>query len=215
MSYRIFLKAGYICAITMALGACSFDTPTKINVEQPIQVRQDSFRTQDRTDIFTGDVLRQISRHYWSHGSGPLFVTVAYDPASKTNTAARARQDAKRIATGLKAEGVQQIQADILPVEQSGDESQTIIAYGTLEAMAPEDCPNIMNRNFSDLESSKNYRLGCSMEGYMARQIARPRDLLGNDVMDNGDGRRASNVVDPYQGGQPAPALKGETASGK
>jgi len=213
VSCRNILKAGWVCTALFSLSACSFDTPSNLNLSSPIEVYQDSFRTQDMTEAFTPGVMSQISSHYRSHGHGPLFVTVAYDPKSKTNNAARARDDAKRLAAGLKAEGVRQVAADILPVEESGDQSQTIIAYGTLEAAAPADCPTVINRDFAEMSMSKDYRLGCSIETYMTRQIARPRDLLGNDVMDKGDGRRAHNVTDRYQSGEALPELKGEMAS--
>ncbi len=70
-----------------------------------------------------------------------------------------------------------------------------------------------MSMEFADLDEAKDYKLGCSIETYVSRQIARPKDLLGNDNMGNADGRPRVNGVEPYMTGAPNKELSGETAS--
>ena len=72
-----------------------------------------------------------------------------------------------------------------------------------------------MSMEHADREKAQDYKLGCSIEIYASKQIARPKDLLGNDDMDNGSGRREANVLDVYQQGKPNEELQGLNASQK
>ena len=67
--------------------------------------------------------------------------------------------------------------------------------------------------DFADHNVAEDYRLGCTIETQISRQVARPGDLEGRDTMDNPDGRKTANTVEPYMTGAPNPALTGETAS--
>lgn len=209
---RNVLMAALLCG-AMALGACSFDTPTHVAPTSRAEVYQDTMTVQDDTDKITSEVTQLIAGHYRSYGDGTANVSVVFDPHSATNTAKRASEAADRISRDLKKQGVHDIRATTIPVPDSGARSVTTIAYSTIEAKAPSDCGEPLSMSFADIKLGKDYRLGCSVETYIAKQVARPKDLLGNDTMDNPDGKRATNVTEAYRAGVPNPALKGESAS--
>lgn len=210
---RIRLLAAAALIAGFSLSACTFDSPTQINMNSRVEIQRESYMLRDYADAINAETLQQLSRHYWSHGDGPVHVSAVYDPDSGRATLAKAREAAGRTADGLRAQGVKDVRPDVLPVRQSGDQVQVVVSYAMMVADAPADCTTLLGRGFADIHVGEDYKLGCSIETYTARQIARPRDLLGNDVMDNNDGRRSHNVVDPYQTGVQNAPLRGRTAS--
>jgi len=65
-----------------------------------------------------------------------------------------------------------------------------------------------------DHRTDLEYKMGCSVETMIARQIARPGDLLGrapNSVYK--DGRRISNQIEGVRSGAMNEPLGGESAS--
>lgn len=208
---RLLVAAALISGFS--LSACTFDSPTHLNMAGRVEVQRDNYMLRDYADAISADTLQQVSRHYWGHGDGPLHVSAVYDPESSRATLAKAREAAGRIADGLRAQGVKDVRPDVLPVRQSGDRVQVMVSYAMMTADAPADCTTVISRGFADIRAGEDYKMGCSIDSYTARQIARPRDLLGNDVMDNNDGRRSHNLVEPYQTGVQNPPLRGRTAS--
>lgn len=208
-----FLIAMTGVAASLMLGACSMDSPSKISPTARAEVYQDSFTIQEDTTAVTANMLAKIGNHYRTNGTGPVHVSVIYDPYSKTSTAMKAADQSKRIAGELRNVGVADIRADTMPIQQSGDVSQTMISFATIMAAAPTECGGTLGRATTEITALEDYQLGCSVETYMAKQIARPKDLLGNDTMDNVDGRRAANVLENYQSGKPNEELQGELAT--
>ena len=213
MKAQKFAATGMAVMTALMLSACTFATPTHISTSSRAEVVQESFTVQDDTSVFTSDVLEGIGREYWATGDGTLNVTVLYDPNSRTNTAMKATDQAARIAKMLRSSGVNDVNADIMPVQQSGDTSQTVINFATIVAQAPSDCGQPLSMEFADFELGNDYKMGCSVETYFAKQIARPKDMLGNDAMDNPDGRRNANVTERYRMGEQMKELEGEAAS--
>jgi type IV pilus biogenesis protein CpaD/CtpE len=187
-------------------------SPTHVTTDRA-EIYRDQFALDARTDSLRNSQIVNISRHYASAGDSPLYITVTYDPHSASNTAMRATQESQRLAGLLRKNGVRQVEADIVPVRDGGELSRTLITYDTLNARAPSSCGEPMSMEFSDIDATRDYKLGCSVETYTARQIARPRDLLGQDDMGNSDGRPRVNGIEPYMSGVPNKELDGETAS--
>lgn len=178
-----------------------------------VETYRDQFALEkDTAAINDGDVT-QIARDYWSRGESPMQVMVTYDPNSKTNTAMKAARDADHITGMLRQKGVKNIESTIMPVMASGEGSKTLIGYDALNARGPSECGETLSFDFADQTQGQDYRLGCSIHTYHARQIARPKDLLGRDDMDNPNGRMHSNVLEPYMRGERNAELNGETAS--
>ena len=209
---RFILGAGVIAvSLLCACDTIVHDNPTKITSGKT-ETYKDSFSLQSDTAAIGASQVAEISRHYWAHGENPMQVVVTYDPHSKANTAMKATQEMSRITTALRAKSVKNIEADILPVQDSGDVSKTMISYDTVNARPPE-CGGEMDMDFADQDKGQDYELGCTIETQIARQIARPKDLNGQDTMDNPDGRKTANALEPYESGAPNPVLTGESAS--
>lgn len=216
-AHRTMMMAGAGVAALLLLGACDTivnDNPTAMVSSGRVETYKNEMALEIETATLDAGKMEQVSRHYWSHGDTPLLMSVTYDPHSKTNTAMKATQEAARLKTLLAKQGAANVQADIMPVQDSGDVSKTIITYDAVNARGPSECRDVkVNRDFTDWERVPDYQLGCASENYLAKQIARPKDLHGNDVMDITDGRLQANTIELTKGGQTNPTLKGESAS--
>jgi type IV pilus biogenesis protein CpaD/CtpE len=215
---RTMMLAGAGVAALLILGACDTivnHNPTALVAPNSIETYRTEMALEAETATLDAGKLEQVSRHYWAHGDTPLMMTVTYDPHSKTNTAMKATKEAARLKGILSKQGTQSVHTDIMPVRDSGDVSKTLMTYDAVNARAPAECGDVkVDRNFTNWDKvGEDYQLGCSSESYFAKQIARPKDLHGNDVMDITDGRLQANTVELTKGGQANPALKGESAS--
>lgn len=216
-AHRTMMLAGAGVAALLLLGACDTivnNNPTTMVAPGKIETYKDEMALEAETASLDAGKLEQVSRHYWAHGDTPLMLSVTYDPHSKTNTAMKATQEAARLKTMLAKQGTENVQADIMPVQDSGNVSKTIITYDAVNARGPSECGDVkIDRNFTDWERVPDYKLGCASENYLAKQIARPKDLHGNDVMDMMDGRLQANTVELTKSGQANQAIKGESTS--
>jgi type IV pilus biogenesis protein CpaD/CtpE len=216
-AHRGMMLAGVGVAALLLLGACDTivnNNPTAMVSPGGIETYKDEIALEIETATLDAGKMEQVSRHYWAHGDTPLLLSVTYDPHSKINTAMKATKEAARLKTLLGQQGTVNVQADIMPVQDSGDASKTIITYDSVNARGPSECQNAkVDRNFTDWERVPDYKVGCASENYLAKQIARPKDLHGSDDMDIMDGRLQANTVELTKSGQSYPALKGESAS--
>jgi type IV pilus biogenesis protein CpaD/CtpE len=216
-AHRTMMLAGAGVAALLLLGACDTivnNNPTAMVSPGGIETYKNEVALELETAALDAGQLEQVSRHYWAHGDTPLLMSVTYDPHSKTNTAMKATQESARLKKLLGQQGTDNVQVDIMPVQNSGDISKTIITYDAVNARGPSECGDVkIDRNFTDWERVPDYKLGCASENYLAKQIARPKDLHGNDVMDITDGRLQANTVELTKSGKANPPLKGESAS--
>lgn len=213
-SLRIALMA---CVATgaMALTGCSIDMPTKIQSER-IQLVTDNYSERFETATVSGAQLDQIAEHYSRYGAGQTEVIISYDPRSKKNTAMKATDQLHRISSELSKRGVKNIKGSIMGADGSGDVSEMMVGYATMTAEAPEGCDKMMpGYETGHADVDYDYKLGCSLNTMIARQVARPADLAGRapDPQDN-DGRRAGALVEPYRAGTPNRALSGAMTTG-
>lgn len=197
------------------LGACT-------QVDMPSQIRPDrvQLQTQNYSERFTtADVgaaeLDAIAADYGRYGSGEAEIIIAYDPLSRKNTAMKASDELHRISEELSKRNVHNLKSSILAVENSGDQSEMIIGYKSITALPPDDCQLMPGYETSQAEADFDYKMGCSTETMISRQVAHPEDLGGRaPEASGGDGRRGGAVVEPYRAGTPNSALSGESASG-
>ena len=182
-------------------------------------------RVQVSEDLFTQDValsdaddayLMWLAQHYMKHGGDTsLDMVVTYDPRSYRSTAMKAGNKASDIVSILRGRGVSNVKASVLPVKDQGDVSRLLVSYNSYTASAPKDCPEVMpGMDGGGLEHNADYKIGCTIETVLARQIAKPSHLLGRGAKGGyKDGRASANVVEGYRTGAPNESLDGESAS--
>lgn len=162
------------------------------------------------SSLTPGD-LEGIAYEHQRRGDSEMYLTVTYDPHSANATAMNATQAAAAISKDLKGMGVS-AKTDILPVTGSR-ELKALFSYNALEAVAP-DCELMPGLEDRDHKTSLDYRMGCSVETMIARQISRPGDLRGRAPASlNKDGRGVSNQIDVVRSGARNESLGGESAT--
>jgi type IV pilus biogenesis protein CpaD/CtpE len=212
--YKILAVLGML-GLMLPVGACTLDEPDHFSASR-VQVEEKPYTgTVDVSQFGEGEAA-QAAAQYRRYGEGPVELVVTYDPVSARATAMSAADEAARLAQLLRRNGVENVRTNIMPVNDSGERMKALLSYNSYSALPPEDCtllPGIENRANTPEEG---YKMGCSVDTLYARQIARPRDLKGQTGPgEDGDGRRAANIVEVYRSGQPNKPLEGETASGE
>lgn len=194
-------KSGmYILALSAGLlTACApQSTPSMMNTSRVEMVRQTAIEEIPATKV--DDVaLTLLADDYRRYGNGPMDLAMIYDPKSKIYTAMHARNQLREIEAGLKERGIRAVQTRTVSVEKG--QPSLLISYDSVKAQAPTDCHTMPG--IDDYQTTRDiaqYRFGCSTESLLARQIARPSDLMGRAANNEpSDGRRASNVIDEYR----------------
>lgn len=207
-----FCFAGMMAVAAGSLAACSMSAPTFMS-RKKIEVVEDVRHLNMETARLDKAALSDIAGEYLDHGDGPVHVTVTYDPAVRGNTAMMATDNAARISSSLRRLNVGDVEAEILPVHGQAA-STTLISYTNYTARAPGGCANFDTLDDNDPGNYRDYELGCSTETYIARQVARPQDLLGREGNENlEDGRKWGNVVEYHKEQVRNQPLNGEQAS--
>ena len=216
------LKILLCVTVLTQVSACSIDEPTWVSSSR-VEVHEEGFSdTFDTTSLDKG-MLRAIGVNYYRYGNGPMDVTVSYNKNSGSNSQQRASSEAKRIESELKRNGVRNLRVGTAPNENTGDVSKTRISFPALTAKPPQDCglmPGYVDAQTGTPEDAeggpKGYAMGCTIETMMAKQIARPGDLLGRPGFEtNADARRQEAVIwqRGYYGNKSFDPLNGESAS--
>lgn len=212
------IKTGFpfFCALAASvfMGGCSLSTPDHFSTGR-LGVEERELSETVLVSQFDEKRVAEMAAHFAKSGEGPVELTVTYDPRSSKATAMHAHEEAKRIAYLLKKNGVEDVRADILPVMDSGDEMKAMFSYSYYLALPPEGCETMPGVDGRAIDAQEDYKLGCTVDTLLVRQIARPRDLKGRSVEKDSvtDGRRAANIVDRYRSGVPNEPLEGGNAS--
>lgn len=199
-------------ALTLLSGCTLYQEGTL--TENRVKVTEKKFVEEVPLRQFDDNYIAGLSHHYLKHGGGPMTLTVAYDPHSHTNTAMNASQEMARMVRGLNNNGVDDVRADILPVQGRGDEGLVVVSYMAYDASAPDGCTTMPGFENTVVDHDEEYKIGCTLETLYARQVSRPRDLMGRGMEgQTSDGRRAANMGELYRGGLGNKKLDGESAS--
>lgn len=198
--------------------ACTVESESWVNQDR-LEVRDDLFTDTIETRLINDDMIRAVGEYYYRYGNGPLNLVVSYNDHSRTNTRAKAETALKTIRDGLIQNGVQNINATTSVV--ASDTSTTLISFPALVADAPTNCGLMPGYEYpaemqSDPSAPPKYKMGCTVETLLARQVSRPSDLLGKTGFEtNSDGRRQERVLSTrgYYGDAPNAPLDGEKAS--
>ncbi|MGB4056922.1 MAG: CpaD family pilus assembly lipoprotein [Alphaproteobacteria bacterium] len=202
-----------LLAVCFSVTACEMYSESVVS-DRRIQVREEKFSQQVPVSELNTGYVTTMAREYAQSGMGPVNLTITYDPASKTNTAMRASNEAVRVSRALRKEGVKNVVTSVLPVREQQDDSVAIISYSSYQAAAPANCGQMPGMESTILEHDPNYKLGCTVEAQFAEQISDPSDLLGDAKSSPySDGRASSNVVEGYRTGATNKPLDGVTAT--
>ena len=211
----------FAVAATLLLTGCSVESQSWVN-QNRVEIHEDQFTDTFETVKINDATLHAIGDYYYRYGNGDMNVVVTYDPQSKSNTKSRAQSSLAYIESGLLKNGVSRSHSALSPMRGSGDVSTTLINFPALTAASPEGCgmmPGYENPA-ADIPNNTNidapYKYGCSVESLLAKQVARPSDLLGKQGFEtNADGRRQERVLSTrgYYGDKSNVKLDGENAS--
>ncbi|MFP4097939.1 MAG: CpaD family pilus assembly lipoprotein [Alphaproteobacteria bacterium] len=216
-SLKSMVKAS-LALFSFGLTGCGVDLyePSIAN-NAPIQVREEAFLQDVAVADVDGEYIRSLARHYKKHGASAVDLLVTYDPHSKDYTAMKATGVVADIASSLRREyGIQDIHSGIMPVASQNDEPRLLVSYDSLFAQRPEGCDGMMpGLEGRPVEWAKDYKLGCTVETLIARQVAHTSDLLGEGMSsDTTDGRSSANIIEEYRSGIRNQPLEGVNASG-
>lgn len=210
-------------SVVLLLAGCSVESKTWVN-ENRVEVRDEHFTDTFETSQIDDGTLHAIGVYYYRYGNGEMNVVVTYDPQSKTNTQGKAAAALSYIEEGLAKAGVSRVHTTLSAARGSGDVSTTLISFPALTASAPEGCgmmpgyENPTGEIQNEAGEDPKYRFGCSVESLLAKQVARPSDLLGKQGFEtNSDGRRQERVISTrgYYGDKPNANLDGESSTEK
>jgi len=179
--------------------------------EKKIQVSEEKFVREFAVDGTHYGALGEVAKHYSRYGGAGMHLTLIYNPASTDVTAMKATQEAADISNWLRREGgVDAIRSDILPVRDAMG-MKAIISFASYNAQGP-DCDSLMS-GFDDRnhKTDLDYEMGCTVQTVIARQISRPKDLMGRDFENtHTDARGVSNQIEVFRSGAQNEGLGGE-----
>lgn len=213
-SSRMAVVCGLSCLV-FPLAGCNLYEEGHMTTKR-VQVQEKNFSDDVLVSNVDDAYIEALASHFYKYGGGTMDVTVTYDPYSRSNTAMLAGDKASEIVAAFRAAGVNSLKGGVLPVRDQGDFSHLLVSYSAYTAHAPEGCGDLSGIEgvARDLEYNPDYEFGCSTQNLMAKQIARPKDLLGQGNTDHlTDARAAGNIVDTYRSGAQNKSLDGETAS--
>lgn len=216
MPFFKLCHTAFLMAFFFVLPACDLYEESWTTKERT-SVSQERVYESFTTDEFSDTVIASLAHDYDRHGVTPMTISVTYDPTSRTYTALSASNDVARIAKKMRANGVNNAEIGVLPAESYA--GQIIVSYDAYTAKAPENCgsiPGLKSRGDigQSIEEKEQYALGCTVETMMARQVSRPKDLMGQKQTETTvDGRRVVNAAEFYRDGVPNDTLEGESAS--
>ena len=173
-----------------------------------IEVQNQTVMKQMALNDINKSSLTLLANQYHQSTDGPMDLTVTYDPANPKFNAADAAHELKHIVRALNVLGVANITTRVSPVTHG--HPALLVAYDSLTALAPANCSSLpgLEDRFTD-RTLGDYRFGCGVDTLTARQIANPRDLIGDAALGQRGARRSVGVTDDYLKGEPREALEG------
>lgn len=209
---RTFCNLALIAGAVLASG-CDMNRETYITQDKPVVTHQKAFF---ETPVSAVDkaFTEGLARDYARRGGDGLYMTITYDPHDRGFTAMEATNMAGYLADAMRGHGIRDVRADILPTKAHEKARHVLVSYTQFTARGMEDCKPMPGLESPNITNDREYKIGCSMQDYFARQVARPKDLISGEASpETSSGRRASQLLEGYATGTPNPALEGESAS--
>lgn len=158
-----------------------------------IELHQERYVEKLKLNDVNQRYLADISGDYKRYGDSPLYVVFAYDPDA---TAAQKSSVTNRAAVTKGQLSKLDINAVVKTLPVTGAQGDVVVAYDKLTAVGPQNCGTMPGTDGLQTGAYGDYGIGCTVKDMMAKQIARPRDLKGNDGLgDMYDGTRAAATV--------------------
>lgn len=202
--YSGSLKMALITASMAGLAlltACDMDQKTYLS-QNRLQVEQSRYDAEVPFASADEAFYQALAREYKSSGGDGLYLTFVYNPESGGGAALAASDLAGKASRALRAGGVADVKTDIMPVADAGHSDKILVSYTKYAAHAPKDCKSMPGLKDRQVELGWDYQYGCSLEEQIAGQVARPKDLLGNDAApETSSGRRAAVMAERHEGG--------------
>ena len=185
-----------VLAVALSLPACApLYAPSQMT-DKAIFVTEQTLIDQKPVADVDENWLAGIAAYHQRYGSAPADLTVSYLPGARDFTSYDAQKQVGLFADALRKKGVPINRADTMPVE--GTPPMLLISFNKVSAAAPPDCNPMPGLTDYRTPRYVDYELGCGVQSLIARQVARPADLLGRDELSEAEGRRAANVVETY-----------------
>ncbi len=193
-----------ICALS--LSACSFDTRTDVtqNKIRLIEHQQDMAVPMSALDAA---LLGKVADHYRRNGEGPIQFTVTYQGRQPDFSARMAADKVAEITAAFKKHGINEASGTLMRVD--GTPSETLFRYAYWQAKGPADCPDVFDIYDESAAAFDEYDLGCQNLTFIARQMARPSDLLGKESASDSDGAVLTNQTAIHREGERLGELQG------
>lgn len=205
--------------VSFTLSACGYNLHSASEVNQNrVEITKSKSEQFYSLSLLGDRNLRLIAGDYYGHGENGVDITMLYNPKSKHMKSMEAMRAGAQISKKLRIFGVNDVRVSILPVSVYDENQSVIVSYDRYSAGKPKDCKSMagfggVGINVTKEDRNRGYKYGCEIENLISKQIARPKDLLGNDKMSPANGRRLSNMYDSYIDSSPNEQLSGETAT--
>lgn len=176
-----------------------------------IRVTQDVISQEFLLEDMTPEKARSLAASHKANGGGRVDILVTY-PAYGT-AKAQAQKAAANVVQAFYTAGLRDVGLEILPIADSAP-ARLQISFATYGALAPEGCDPMPGVDGRGAQLDRDYPMGCAVDTAIAKQIARPSDLLGEDVaLPPRDGQPSGEVIQKYRTGEKAEDLKEEKTS--
>jgi len=192
------LKKIQLLALIIMISACSNDVsirPTMYDsslvTPRKITLNEEHYIDKKQGSDITYNYLMGLSNDYDHHGNSPLYVVLGYNPDNRSSKLKATNQSS--ILKGQLAKlGMRDAVIKTMPIQNSDGEA--IIAYDRVIAKGPENC-GAMPGIHAETGSYGPYGMGCTLKSAMAKQIAYPKDLMGQSDMGKWGADRTGNAV--------------------
>jgi pilus assembly protein CpaD len=160
--------------------------------QRPIEIETTRFVEKLPTKNVTYNYLMNLSSDYDRHGDSPVYAVITYNP-DNSNSKLSATNTSSQLKGQMAKLGIKNPVIQILPV--NGTSGETVIGYDRVTAQGPQNCGKIPGHT-TETGAYGDYGLGCTVKDMMAKQVAYPKDLEGQDTMAMIDADRAAAPVD-------------------
>lgn len=188
-----------ILGLTLTVTACSETAlfrpsmyDNSVVTQRPIEIETTRFVEKLSTKDVNYNYLMNLSDDYDRHGDSPIYAVIAYDP-DLPNAKLSAFNRSSMLKGQMAKLGMKNAVIQTLPV--IGTSGEMVIGYDRITAQGPQGCGDAPGLT-AETGAYGDYGLGCTVKDMMAKQIAYPADLMGQDTMAAMDADRAAAPVD-------------------